>query len=152
MSSSNVNVKKHSDTLLMMKRNAKARVYVASLSRVLSLKAAAGSEPDSGFSGRPGTGRKQLCRQSAGSTCCKYIPACNSITCQTRKWKLLSQRITSSKSVLCKFPIRSKERAAHEDARSPPSVLHTNMSRSSKCIKSVAMPCFKLRSLVFTSL
>lgn len=86
-----------------MKRNGKMCVC--------GLKVAAVSEPSSGFPGWLRTVRKQLCLQPAGGTCCRYIPACNSITCQTRKGKLLLQWIPLSKSVSHAFSIRLKERA-----------------------------------------
>lgn len=87
----------------MMKRNGKMCVC--------GLKVAAVSGPSSGFPGWLRTVRKQLCLQPAGGTCCRYIPACNSITCQTRKGKLLLQWIPLSKSVSHAFSIRLKGRA-----------------------------------------
>lgn len=122
----------------MMKRNGKACVYV-----VRSLQHCQNQAQDSlpgWLAGWLRTVRKQLRPQSARGTCCKYIPACNSITCLTRKWKLLLQWIPLSKSVSWAFSIRLKERAQR-------CLLAPTCSRStrgsSKCITSGTGRSFK---------
>ena len=61
------------------------------------------------------------CLHCVRGTCCKCIPLCNSITCQTRKRKLLLQRTTSFKSVSCNFQLsQRKTQLAHKSQRLSP--------------------------------